>query len=996
MQKGFWKYDVFLSFRGEDSRYTFTDHLYKALRAKGIETFMDYQLRRGELITPAHVTAIEGSRHSIIVLSENYASSKWCLDELVKMLTVPKYQRTEGYVGNQRGSFGKALADHEEKLKADHEKKLKYDMERVQEWRKALTQVGKISGFTSSRDKPETQFIEEIVTDISKDLNCVSSSDAKNLVGMTCCIRELESLLCLESTKVLMVGIWGMGGIGKTTLTKVIYERLFYQFEARTSFKGIRDKNINMGLTSIKARLHSKKVLVVIDDVNHRSMLETLVGGHDWFGPQSQIIITTRDKHLLTIQGVDAVYEVQKLEDDNAIQLFSHYAFKNKPPTRDIMKLLDQITSYAQGLPLALKVLGCSLCDRNADSWTDKLNQLKKIPNGEIQEVLQISFDGLEDNEKEIFLDIACFFRGRGKTFVRKILESCGFSMVSGIENLIDKSLITITWDDRLEMHDLLQEVGWQIIRKTSPKEPGKRRRLWEQKDISHILKWETMTNLRLLEIYRSNLQDTGGKMQCKLHISDDFKFHYDGLRYLHWDEYPCESLPFDFESENLVHFYMPRLWKPRICGCQLLPIPKETPDFSRATNLEVLVLKGCTNCKVHPSLGYFSKLILLNLENCTNLEHLPSIRWLVSLETLILSDCSKLEKLPEVPQLMPYLSKLCLDGTAITDFSGWSELGNFQENSGNLDCLNELNSDDSTIRQLPSSSVVLRNHNASPSSAPRRSHFIRPHCTLTSLTHLNLSGTPIIHLPWNLERLFMLQRLELTNCRRLQALPVLPSSIERMNASNCTSLELISPQSVFKRFGGFLFGNCFKLRNCHSKMEHDGHPNVGIPFSTIFPGSEIPDWFRHHSQGHEINIEVPPDWYINSNFLGFALSAVMAPQQDSRAWYMYCDLDTHDLNSNSHRINSFFGSWTYQLQHTPIESDHVWLAYVPSFFSFSCEKWSHIKFSFSSSGGCVVKSCGFCPVYIKGTSDEGDYSSGSALDEPRRHAAKPSRISYQ
>ncbi|RVW64945.1 Disease resistance-like protein DSC1 [Vitis vinifera] len=720
------------------------------------------------------------------------------------------------------------------------------------------------------------------------------------------------------------------------------------------------------------------------------------------------------------------------------------------------MKLLDQITSYAQGLPLALKVLGCSLCDRNADYWTDMLNQLKKFPNEEIQEVLQISFRGLKDNEKDIFLDIACFFRGRGKTFVRKILESCGFTVVSGIENLIDKSLITLTRDNRLEMHDLLQEMGWQIVRKTS-KEPGKRSRLWEQKDISHILKWETgaqevegiffnlsgleemnfttkafsqMTNLRLLEIYRSNLRDTGGKMQCKLHISDDFKFHYDELRYLHWDEYPCESLPSDFESENLVHFCMPRshltqLWKgQKVFGhLEFVDVSysqylKKTPDFSRATNLEVLVLKGCTNLrKVHPSLGYLSKLILLNMENCINLEHLPSIRWLVSLRTFILSGCSKLEKLQEVPQHMPYLSKLCLDGTAITDFSGWSELGNFQENSGNLDCLSELNSDDSTIRQQHSSSVVLRNHNASPSSAPRRSRFISPHCTLTSLTYLNLSGTSIIHLPWNLERLSMLKRLELTNCRRLQALPVLPSSIECMNASNCTSLELISPQSVFKRFGGFLFGNCFKLRNCHSKMEHDvqsvashavpgtwrdtyaiWHPNVAIPFSTVFPGSEIPDWFRHHSQGHEINIEVPPDWYINSNFLGFALSAVMAPQHDSRAWCMYCDLDTHDLNSNSnsHRICSFFGSWTYQLQRTPIESDHVWLAYVPSFFSFSREKWSHIKFSFSSSGGCVVKSCGFCPVYIKGTSDEGDYSSGIAFDEPRRHAAKPSRISYQ
>ena len=242
------------------------------------------------------------------------------------------------------------------------------------------------------------------------------------------------------------------------------------------------------------------------------------------------------------------------------------------------------------------------------------------------------------------------------------------------------------------------------------------------------------------------------------------------------------------------------------------------TPDFSRATNLEVLVLKGCTNLlEIHPSLGYLSKLIRLNLKNCINIEHLPSIRRLVSLKTLILSGCAKLKKLPEVPQHMPYLSDLYLDGTAITDLPNcWSELGNVQENSGNLDCISELNSHGSF-------SIVMRNsHNASLSPVPRRSYFMRPHCTLTSLKRLNLSGTNIIHLPWNLERLSRLKRLEVTNCTRLQALPVLPSSIEQLYASNCTSLDLISPDFVLKSFGGFLFGNCFKLKAYPSKMEHD------------------------------------------------------------------------------------------------------------------------------------------------------------------------------
>ena len=314
----------------------------------------------------------------------------------------------------------------------------------------------------------------------------------------------------MESTEVRMVGIWGMGGIGKTTLAKVIYERLSHQFEGCCFLEGLKstsmdklkakllsrvlgNKDINMGFTSIEAKLRSKKVLIVIDDVNHQSILETLVGEHTWFGPESRIIITTRDKHFLTMQGVDAIYEVKVLKDGNDIKLFNHYAFKNNPHPGDVTKLSNHIISYAQGLPLALRVLGCSLCGRNKEYWIEMLSRLKKIPNGEIQEVLEISFDGLEDNEKHIFLDIACFFRGSDKTFVRKILESCGFFVVSGIENLIDKSLITISNNGTLEMHDLLQEMGWHVVRKASFKEPGKRSRLWEQNDISHVLKCETV-----------------------------------------------------------------------------------------------------------------------------------------------------------------------------------------------------------------------------------------------------------------------------------------------------------------------------------------------------------------------------------------------------------------------------------------------------------------------------------------------------------------------
>ena len=81
------KYDVFLSFRGEDTRKSFTDHLYTTLKQKGIFTFRDDEkLERGKPIKPELLEAIEESLFAIVILSKNYASSTWCLDELVKIM----------------------------------------------------------------------------------------------------------------------------------------------------------------------------------------------------------------------------------------------------------------------------------------------------------------------------------------------------------------------------------------------------------------------------------------------------------------------------------------------------------------------------------------------------------------------------------------------------------------------------------------------------------------------------------------------------------------------------------------------------------------------------------------------------------------------------------------------------------------------------------------------------------------------------------------------
>ena len=143
------EYDVFISFRGEDTRHNFISHLFSALSRNSIKAYIDYNLNKGDEISPSLIKAIHDSYGSLVVFSESYASSKWCLNELLNILECRRqghfvlpvfYNIDPSHVRKQTASYGEAFAKHEQ----DSESK-----DKLQLWKGALNEAANIVGWDS-------------------------------------------------------------------------------------------------------------------------------------------------------------------------------------------------------------------------------------------------------------------------------------------------------------------------------------------------------------------------------------------------------------------------------------------------------------------------------------------------------------------------------------------------------------------------------------------------------------------------------------------------------------------------------------------------------------------------------------------------------------------------------------------------------------------------------------------------------------------------------
>ena len=372
------------------------------------------------------------------------------------------------------------------------------------------------------RGESELKLIEKIVNIVSKWIRRSYLHVADHPVGLESQVLKVNSLLDVGSDNVVhMVGIHGTGGIGKTTLARAVYNSIADSFEGVCFLGMVREKSmthglehlqemllsklvgekdiklgdVNEGISMIKRRLCRKKVLLIVDDVDNVKQLRAIVGDSKWFGSGSRVIITTRNKGLLATHGVKRTYQAKELNDKEALDLLRLNAFKDGEVDPSYADILNHTITFASGLPLALEVIGSNMFGKSKEEWESALEQYKRIPNKEIQQILKVSFDDLEEDEKKFFLDIACFFNGDRLEYVKEILRAHhGVCPKNGIRVLVDKSLVKID-DDKVTLHDLIKDMGREIIRQES-EELGKRSRMWLFKDIKHVLEEDKVSKI--------------------------------------------------------------------------------------------------------------------------------------------------------------------------------------------------------------------------------------------------------------------------------------------------------------------------------------------------------------------------------------------------------------------------------------------------------------------------------------------------------------------
>ncbi|XP_039156065.1 disease resistance protein RPV1-like [Eucalyptus grandis] len=782
-------YEVFLSFHGPDTRPGFTDFLYTNLDDAGIRTFKDdKELRVGEEFAPELLEAIKQSKISIPIFSKGYASSPWCLKELVQMVDCQQvgrqtimpifYDVAPSEVRYQNEGYAKAFLSHEEKGR--------YSEETISQWKAALNVVGAINGWdlhNKEKNRREGEFARTVIQEISNMLSKAYPEVSDSLVCIDHHVDAIMKMIGAETSETRIIGIHGMGGIGKTTIAKVIYNKLSHDFENHCFLRDIREtskgngiqclqnqliydilkkkcvdiKDADKGTQIIKERLSNKRVLLVLDDVEKENHIDALVGKCDWLHRGSKIIVTTRNGAIVCPPKVDHSYELRRMDDDLSLKLFSKHAFQKDSPLDVYIHQSKRAISIAGGLPLALKVIGSLLFHIKKEKWDSKLEELENVPPEDVQSMLKISYNALRVREKHIFLDIACLFIGYDKDTVVHFWDKSKFFPDKALEVLQNMSLISIEKDNKVWMHDQLRDLGREIVFEQSNLKIEKQSRVWNPKEGLDLLRRHKgkrkVEALRLKLDHRRQYRFTCEGFESLSHLRflevDGSKENFCAEERLYWHESPSNVLPTNENSDFL----------PQLRWLSWRDIP---PTFN-ITNFfveDVVILdlswseitddwKGWNHMKVMKILK------VLDLSHCQKLQMLPDElgRDLASLEYLYLKCCKSLQRLPNSIGNLKSLIELDISSTMIKELP---------DCIGKLKNLKKVKMSYCDISTIPNALWTIENLEE---IVAKCTSFCRVHVNIGSCIYmriLRLNGADICALPRLPESLIELQLSEL------------------------------------------------------------------------------------------------------------------------------------------------------------------------------------------------------------------------------------------
>ncbi|GLJ06483.1 hypothetical protein SUGI_0040220 [Cryptomeria japonica] len=722
-------FDVFINHRGPDVKQTLALQLYNSLEQLGIRTFLDSQEKQlGDSFPSTIETAIRSASVHVAIFSKGYADSPWCLAELLLMLEseakiIPVFYQVKPsdlrYI--ETGAYAEAFIKY--KVKGRYLKMLN-------EWKEALQSLSLIAGEEFDSD----WHCEKIVAAVQKEVQRKTPLHvAQYPVGLNNLVKEFERR-CLEELvedfenqcrlkkakdRAKVVGIFGMGGLGKTTLAKELfnrkssnYQRASFLFDVREAserrelpslqFKLLKDlfdkdlrfRSIEEGTSYLKDSLQKSPAylsfLIVLDDIDHVEQLNALLIMDilNKLG-NSLVIVTTRDIGVLITAGITEGYRLKGMDKNHGSELFCRHAFDQPNPLSGYEELVKSFVNVCGGIPLSLQVLGRHVRGRSKDYWRSELVEVRKTLPRDVKQRLRISFDALNAAEKQVFMDIACFFGGREQSIAERVWEGSGWNAQHALETLRDKCLIEETNID-LRMHDHLRDLGREMALELSPPH-----RLWHPDDLKRLESMGfrnilTKTNLRCFHSFFDKSMNS--QVTFFLGQSDNYVEMSSSLLWLELEGYSTKQsikgIPSWIPLQSLQYLKIKvgpfkTLWKDRI----------QAPS-----QLKSLDITDCKHLKSVPGISNCVKLVELNISRCPELEelrfgHLESLERitvvdykhlknmlgtsnLVNLVELGITQCPELEELT-IGHLKSLKTITIADCKHLKDMSGTSNLVN-------------------------------------------------------------------------------------------------------------------------------------------------------------------------------------------------------------------------------------------------------------------------------------------------------------------------------